>query len=388
MKLIKNIAIISILIAGVSCEKTENIVPDFPCTKEINNHPNAAKYQKLMERLLQIGIPGVTMTVITPEGTFSKTGGKADIKNNISLSPCHTMRVGSVTKIFTSVAILKLQDEGKLNIDDKINKYLPSTITDKLPNGNDATIKQLLRHQSGIPEYSTISNNLLISNYSIKRQSAAEIISNILEKKAVFSAGKGQEYSNTNYILLGMILKSISGKSANEVLKEKIISPLDLQNTFVSNEIPSSLSRAYNDIHDKGLMVDRTEIENNAVGGEDILDGGIISNSFDLATFLHALTSGQILSPKAFDQMREFITITQDLGDLTHIKEYGLGLMKLQTDHGIAIGHYGSVQSFNALLYHFPDQKVTVAIIRNGESTEIKKVFESKELFNYLFENK
>ena len=154
----------------------------------------------------------------------------------------------------------------------------------------------------------------------------------------------------------------------------------------MSSDFPASLSRGYVDVHDDGKVIDRTEIDNNAVGGQDRLDGGVMANSYDLAVFLTSLLEGDILSAGSLSQMETFEDITQDLGpDLSHLKQYGLGLMKLETDHGNAIGHYGSVHSFSSLAYYFPEQKVTVAIIRNGDSARSKKFFESKELFNYLF---
>jgi D-alanyl-D-alanine carboxypeptidase len=387
IKTTKIMILISLILVGISCEKIDTQVPKLECSKGISKHPNAANYQKIVDKLLQLGVPGVSITVISPEGTWSSTGGKADLANNVKLTPCHILRVGSVSKIFTATTIMKLQEEGKLSIDDKINKYIPSSISNNIANGNEATIKQLLRHQSGIPEYSNIDNITKIMNLSIKKQSAEENIRSIFNKKADFKVGTNQNYSNTNYLLLGMIIKNISGKAANEVVKEKILMPLNLENIYMSNEIPAALSRGYNDINDNGLMTDRTEMDNNAVGGEDMLDGGVMANSYDLAKFFKALISGQILSSKSFNQMQEFIPITQDLGEnLMHLKEYGLGLMKIKTDHGIAVGHYGTVYCFNAMVYYFPEQQVTIAIIRNGNSSKIKKFFESKEIFNFLFE--
>lgn len=388
-QILKNLASLSFFFLVFSCEKIDTKVPEAVCIKGMANHPKAANYQKIIDRLLKEGVPGLSITVISPEGTWSHTGGKADLANNINLTPCHILRVGSVSKVFAATTILKLEEEGKLSIDDKISKYIPSSITNRIANGNEATIRQLLRHQSGIPEYSTIGNIVQILNLTVKKRSAEENIQSIFGKKADFKVGMDQNYSNTNYLLLGMIIKNIAGKAANEVVKEKLLKPLNLENIFMSNDNPAALSRGYNDTNDNGFMTDRTEMDNNAVGGEDMLDGGVMANSYDLAQFFDALVSGKILSAKSFTQMQAYIPITQDLGDnLQHLKAYGLGLMKLQTDHGVAFGHYGTVYCFNALVYHFPEQKVTIAMIRNGNSTKIKQVFESKEIFNYLFENK
>jgi D-alanyl-D-alanine carboxypeptidase len=147
--------------------------------------------------------------------------------------------------------------------------------------------------------------------------------------------------------------------------------------------------RGYYDTYDNGYVQDLTEIDNNAVGGQDMLDGGIISNAFDMVTFFTALMSGQILTDESLAQMEAFTEIvdTAQLGDMTFIKQYGLGLMKLETDHGTAIGHYGTVYCFNGLVLYFPEQEVTLSLLINGSSTKIGKVYNRKELFNYLFED-
>ena len=387
MKKLMKISIIALFILfSISCEKIDVAAPDLPGNLGMNNHPNEAKYQNLINKILETGVPGVSMTVITPDGDWSGTGGKADLKYNIDMSPFHILRIGSFSKVFCAATILKLQDEGKLNINDKANMYIPVEIADKVPNGNLVTIKQLLNHTAGIPEHLDLNAYLDIMNLSVVKLSAEETLETIYRKKPDFAPGTDKYYSNSNYLMLALILKYVSGKDANDVVNGKLLQPLGLQNIYMSSDFPASLSRGYVDVHDDGKVIDRTEIDNNAVGGQDRLDGGVMANSYDLAVFLTSLLEGDILSAGSLSQMETFEDITQDLGpDLSHLKQYGLGLMKLETDHGNAIGHYGSVHSFSSLAYYFPEQKVTVAIIRNGDSARSKKFFESKELFNYLF---
>jgi D-alanyl-D-alanine carboxypeptidase len=97
--------------------------------------------------------------------------------------------------------------------------------------------------------------------------------------------------------------------------------------------------------------------------------------------------TGNILSESSLEALNDFRVITQDLGDLDFIKGYSLGMMKLETNHGTAIGHFGTVQSFNGMVFYFPEQKVTFSLIRNSESTKLKKFIESKAFFDYLFQD-
>lgn len=381
------ISIITILLLLItSCSKIDK-APSFPCALGNNSHPYAARYQRITDKLLQAGTPGLSITVISPEGTWASSGGKADLSSKVPLTPCHALRIGSMTKLFTAVTIMKLQEEGLIDIKDKINKYIPKHITNEIDNADEVTIEQLLNHNSGIKDYLGASTIIKILNLSIVKNSAEENLKIVYGQKADFKPGSDLLYCNSNYLLLGLVIKYASGKKAYEVVKEKIIKPLQMTNTYPGNEIPTHLTRGYYDTYDNGFMKDLTEIDNNAVGGEDMLDGGIISSSNDLAIFINALFSGQILSQQSLDQMREFNKVTQDLGDMNFIKRYGLGLMELETDQGKAWGHYGGVHCFNGITLYFPEQKVTVSIIANGMSHKIGKVLNGIQIYNDLFKD-
>ena len=373
-------------VAFSSCEKTEFDLPVANgAVYENTDHPNADSYQQIIDDLLTAGVPGVSATVLSPEGMWSTTGGKSDLKNNIDLTPGNTLRAGSMTKVFAATTILILQDEGVLSIDDKINTYIPHSITDKIENANDVTIKQLLNMTSGIRDYHGLKSILEILNLSSEKKSAEENIETIYNKKANFRPGEKNLYTNSNYLLAALVIKYATGRPANEVVQEKIIDRFGLSNTFVSTVTPENLSRSYMDIYDNGYMKDVTEIDNNAVGGEDMLDGGIISSSYDLAHFLNLLMNGEILTENSLNQMKEFLVITEDLGDQDFITQYGLGLMYLETDNGIAIGHYGNVHGFTGLMFYFPEADITLSVIINGYSADIQDVIMGKEIFNHLF---
>ncbi len=381
--------IIALLVCSIfsSCEKTDDaILITSSNISENNNHPKAAQYQKIIDYLLEAGVPGVGVTIRSPEGNWSKCGGKADLSNSIDLSNSHNQKIGSATKVFTATTLLILQDEGILSINDKINKYIPSSITNEIDNANNVTIKQLLNHTSGITEYLNLKNYLGILNLSLKKSSAEENLKLIYGKKADFAPGEENYYTNSNYLLAALVIKYATGNLANDVVKEKIIDNLGLENTYITTATPATLSRSYYGIYDNGYMKDVTEIDMNAVGGEDMLDGGLISNSYDMALFLENLMKGEILSDSSLNQMMDFIDITQDLGSMDFITKYGLGLMYLETDNGIAIGHYGYVYGFNSVFVYYPEIETTLAVTINGFSGDISEAFDSQEIFKFLFE--
>ena len=388
MKSIQTMKVVALAILALtaSCSK-KDVLPEPQCTIGSNNHPNGSKYQRIIDKFMQAGASGVSVTVISPEGTWSGCGGKADIQKNIDLTPCHTLRIGSISKVFTAATIMKLQEEGVLNIKDKINKYIPGSITDQIANANDATIEQCLNHTSGITDYLNATTIQAIIQHQIVKNSAGDNLKLIYGKKADFPPGQGMIYSNSNYLLMSEVIHYATGKDAFDVVREKVIVPLQLQNTFASTTVPATLTRGYYDVNNDGIMKDLTDIDNAAVGGADELDGGLISNSYDVTKFLEALLTGKLISQASLAQMETFIDIDPiNLpDDLKYYKQYGLGLMKAETDHGTVIGHDGHVYSFIGKTFYFPVQKITLTILLNGYSQKVQAVLDAKDTFNYVF---
>lgn len=371
----------------ISCEEIDVVVNKPESSIVTNeNHPHAAGYDKILQKMLDAGAPGVSITVNSPDGLWSAAGGKADIKNGTDLSPEHNLRIGSISKLFTAATIFTLQDDDILSVDDKINKYIPRSITDNISNANTVTIRQLMNHSSGIPDYLDINTILSILNLTTLKNSAEENLESIYDKDAEFTPGTSNIYCNSNYLLLSLIIKHSTGKDAYQVVEERIIDRLNLSYTSASTVLPRYLSRAYYDIYDNGFMKDVTEIDNNAVGGDGMLDGGIISNSYDVTLFMEALMNGTVLSENSLNQMLTFEDIDEDLGELDFIKDVGLGPWRMETEYGEAFGHYGNVYGFYGLVAYFPEQGVTLTILSNGYSARIVEVM-GKEIFNSLFED-
>ena len=348
-------------------------------------HPNAKKYQRIVDQFIAAGAVGVNITVISPEGIWSGSGGLADREKGIRMSANNRLRIGSMTKMFASTTILKLQEEGLLNIKDKINKYLPHTITDRIANVNEVTIEQCLNHRAGIRNYlQDIAPGVF--DGSIVNYSAEQTLQLIYDKPADDPVGKGY-YSNSNYLLLSLVIKKVTGKPSYQVITEKIINPLGLKNTIASTLLPDQLTRSYYAETANEALTEVTHIDNNGIGGEGAIDGGMISTSSDVAQFLETLLTNKILSPTSMQQLQTFVDNDPDRlePDLKYNKQYGLGLMKLDTNQGVALGHDGHVFGFGGKSYYFPKQKVTVCILLNTWSPKVVALLNAKETFNLLF---
>ncbi|AZA83132.1 hypothetical protein C1637_19685 [Chryseobacterium lactis] len=347
--------------------------------------PNAEKYQRIVDQFMAAGAVGVNVAVISPEGTWTGSGGLADREKNIKMLPDNRLRIGSMTKMFASATILKLQEEGLLNIKDKINQYLPHSITDRIANANEVTIEQCLNHRAGIRNYlQDISAGVF--DGSIVNYSAEQTLQLIYDKPADDPVGKGY-YSNSNYLLLSLIIKKVTGKPSYQVINEKVINPLGLKNTFASTTLPDKLTRSYYAETVNETLTDVTNIDNNGIGGEGAIDGGMISTASDIALFVESLLTNKILSPASMQQLQTFVDNDPNRlePDLKYNKQYGLGVMKLDTNQGVALGHDGHVFGFGGKAYYFPKQKVTVCILLNTWSPKVVALLNAKDTFNLLF---
>jgi len=282
--------ILAILLLS-ACRKGEDIETSFyNCnlnfTDSSQTNPNNSKYQPVLNEMTGNGVVGVEMSVYDNDyGIWIGAGGKADLHNNIDMKPCNISRFGSTVKMFTSTIILKLQEEGKLSIDDKISNYLQGDNINKIKNAEKATIRQLLQHSSGIYNYiQNLQFQTASLNDLIKEWTADDLLKYAYNKEPYFNPDEDVRYSNTNYILLGLLIEKIEGKPLYQVFDDMIIYPLGLINTQFAgkNPVPDGIVRGYIDIY-SNLQV----IEGTYYSGWDYYtaDGGLISNPYDMNVF-------------------------------------------------------------------------------------------------------
>ena len=373
-----------------SCQKEEDIKPNFyQCNMNFEDsssaNPNNLAYQKILDDMTHSGIVGVTMSVYTKEyGMWLGTSGKADLHNNIDLEVCNITRVGSIVKTSTATVVLKLCEEGKISLDDKISDYLDGDYMDKIENANKATIRQLLQHSSGIYNY---IDNLVFQTASIndliREWKADDLLKYAYNKKAYFQPGEDVQYSNTNYILLGLLIEKIEGKPLYQVFDEIIINPLGLTNTLFAGKdpVPDGIIRGYVDFYSK-LQV----IESTYYSGWDYYtaDGGLISNPYDLNIFIRALMNGEIINSNSLDEMLNFKTPKTQYPDFFD-RHYGLGIIKYDTEYGEVYAHDGSAVGYYAHMMFFPDDSTTVVYAVNSNFGTIDGLISSKSLLEKMF---
>jgi len=366
------------------CKKGENIEPAFyDCNFNFSDsslaNPHHSDYQSLIDGITAEGVVGITMSVYRPQtGMWIGASGKSDLHNNMDMKPCNISRVGSTVKMFTATTVLKLMEEGKLNLDDKISSYLKGDVIEKIENADEATIRQLLQHSGGIYNYiQNLKFQTASTNDLIREWKPEDLLQFAYNKNSYFSPDEDVLYSNTGYIMLGLLIEAIEGKPFYEVFEEKIFTPLGLTMTqfAATNPVPDGIARGYIDLY-SNLQV----IESTYFSGWDYYtaDGGLISNPYDLNVFFRALMDGQILTEQTLNEMLNWKSPNEPDTDFFPIS-YGLGIFKIETPYGIAYMHSGDAIGYYANMLYFPDDSTTIIYAVNSNYGKIDQFVSTME---------
>lgn len=360
----KFLIVITCVVFIISCRKaqigmTTTIGEPSPWNDSSNSHPKNIALRALLEKYKRKGLPGISLLVKDDHGTWVGAAGKADIANNIDFVPGTISKAASITKLFMGALLFKMMEDsvhtgiGFTDLNKKIGTWLPRRIIDKLPNGNQISLGQCLKHETGIPDIIEEDNfYLAVLNHPNKKWGAEELLEYIYNKPADFTPGDTAVYSNSNTIIVTMVMELQTGRKHSDLLKQYIITPLGLNNTFYQphDVLPSSVAQGYYDLYNNGSIVNVS----NLVTGSGNGYGGLYSNLFDLLKFAEALLIQQnLLSPSSFARMQTY-------GKQDDTNLYGYGIQKSYMDNGIdyGIGHKGRDLGYSANLFYFPNKKV------------------------------
>lgn len=281
---------------------------------------------------------------------YLKVTGFADLETKQKANMNTQYRIGSVSKIFTAVLMMKAVEEKKITLDAKLSQYYP-----QIKNAENISVKQLLQHRSGIHN---LTDEKEYFDYHLKPHTEAEMLSIISKYPSDFSPGEKFQYSNSNYILLGYILEKIYKKSYADLIQEKIAKPLNLTLTKVGGKIDVSKNQAYSYIHN-GIELEKIPETHMTI---PVGAGNLISTPTEMLQFIIALEHGKLISKASLDQMKQF----QD--------GYGLGLVPVPFYTMSGYGHGGRIEEFRSVLYYFPKEKVGVSFVTNQSSYEINNI--------------
>ena len=379
-----------LLLGTAACQHPPRLEPlacDVGALGARADHPDAVRYQRLVDAALAHGSPAASVAVISVDGMWLGAGGVADLASDVPATPCHPFYVASTTKLFAASTTLRLVEQGVLALEDPARTHLPPEVVQRIPNlagPSGATVRDLLHHSSGVPDYLTFGYFLDVFNGGHEPGTAAEDLAWIHGHRPEFPVGTDFEYSNANYLLLSLVLSGAAGAPAYDLVHTQVTEPLGLLHTRGRSEGPGDVVRGYLDLHGDGTLVDQTSLTEAVMGGAGKLDGGLVSTPHDLALLVRALAHDTLLTPASGTAMRTF----EDYGpgeDDGPEDGYGLGLARIATRHGAAVGHYGTVHPYLTLAFHFPERDTTIVLTVNAYTGELADWMDSEGPFDVLF---
>lgn len=295
--------------------------------------------------------PGAAVLVRVNGKTVLRKGyGMADLEKGVKITPDMIFRIASVTKQFTAVAILQLVKAGKVSLSDPITKYVPEFET----HGKTITIENLLTHTSGLFNVTAVDGFLSQITRDLK---PIEVANQIADKPLEFEPGSRFKYSNTNYILLGMVIEKVSGRTYAKHFQSSIAKPLGLKDTRYSRDktLTPRHARGY-ELDGSGQWVPMKPMSMT----QPFAAGALESTVDDLAKWMQALDDGKALDAKLLKRAWTPYKPTESPSD------YGYGWV-IRTESGERwIGHNGGINGFQSSAVWIPEKKVFVAVLRNG----------------------
>lgn len=342
-------------------EETENDRPNYKRLK--------GKLQtKLDEWHKKASFPGATIGVILANGdSFGVAVGYSDRAKKTPMKPDDVMMAGSVGKTYVAATALRLVKDGKFSLDDNISKYLgDEKWFSRLPNAKNIKIRHLMNHSSGLVRYEmnpAFLKDMLANPDRVWKP--REQIAYLFDTKAAFEPGKGWDYSDTNYIVLGMVMEKVTGKKYYDMVTKQILKPLKL------NKTKPQISRVI-----EGLIPGYAG-KGHQFGGEDEMlqngkyvfnpqwewtGGGMVTTSEELSRWAKAMYEGKAFSKDMLTEMLNGV----DSPQLGRGSKYGLGVIIRPTPKGLTYGHSGFFPGYYTDMMYFPEHKIAVAIQLNS----------------------
>jgi D-alanyl-D-alanine carboxypeptidase len=293
--------------------------------------------QRGLDKMTSTGAQGVQARVTDGRRDFLARSGTAEVGKNKPVPLDGRFRIGSITKTFVSTVVLQLVGEGKVELDAPVQRYLPGL----LPDGDKITVRMLLQHTSGLYNY-TDALPLDPAGFEAiryKHWQPAELVALSTAKPLNFPPGTSWSYSNTNYIVVGLLVEKITGKPYEQAVDKRVLRPLGLRDTTVPGDrvaVPGPHAHGYYRVGDKD--VDITELNPSVAWSA----GEMISTTADLDRFVDALLDGRLLKPAQLAEMTTPLPFTQG---------YGLGIEQTVLPCGVSIlGHGGGIPGYNTLV--------------------------------------
>lgn len=349
---------IGILIVLGSCSTQKQSFTTASCaqlTDEIRTDSKKQHVQLALERICASSVPGSAIAIYSEDSLWTASAGYARIEDKTLMQECHLQYLQSISKTYFAVAILQLYEKGRINLDSAMTAYLPHRYGKYITDADKITIRMILNHTSGIPEYNLapayVTRLLQQPDFAFTPE---DYIKYIAQKPLDFEPGTRYAYRNTNYLLLALILDQLTGNHARYI-SENIFQPLNLRNTYYRHEAgylkSEELVNSYWDRHSNGILENASHLQRRNVAAL-IGDDGIIATPADAVLFLKGLMEGKLISASTLEEMKTWVK------DSKGNDRYGLGLAYATFSGHVAYGHSGGGIGAGCILYYFPEKNI------------------------------
>ena len=322
-------------------------VPEEPSTTIVDEFVNA--------ELRAQHIPGVALAVVRDGKTVKAAGyGMANVELSVPTKPESIFQTGSVGKQFTATAVMMLVEEGKVGLDDKISKYFP----DSPPAWKDITVRHLLTHTSGIPDYTSEKTGGGINMRADYTEE--ELVKKIAALPLDFQPGEKWSYSNSGYLILGVLIHHVSGEFYGDFLQHRVFQPLQMTSTRIISEADIVPNRS------AGYRLVKGELKNQKWVSPSLnttADGALYTNVLDLAKWDAALYTEKLLKRSSFDQMWTPVKLNSG-----KTSPYGFGWRVTEVNGHRLLEHGGAWQGFTMHISRYVDDKLTIIVMTNLDS--------------------
>jgi D-alanyl-D-alanine carboxypeptidase len=342
--------------------------------------------QKQLQRdadgMLPYGAPGVLAGVQSDAGDLELRSGFGNLAERTPVPWRAQFRIGSMTKPFVATTVLQLVGEHRLSLDDTVDRWLPGLVRGHGNDGRKITVRQLLQHTSGLPDYTDkiawISNRKGFLKQRLDTVKPRQAVRIAMTAKPNFKPGTSWSYSNTNYMLAGLVVEAVTGRAWQDEVRDRIVKPLGLTHTVLPGtdpDVPAPHAVGYErfpgpdatpEDPDYGTQIDATR-ENVSWGGPA---GEIISTTHDGNTFLRALVRGRLLPPAQLAEMQHTVPTDSRFRTNWPGARYGLGIMRIPTSCGVSWSHGGDIMGYMTRNAVKADGSRSVIVSFNTDSLE------------------
>ena len=297
--------------------------------------------------------PGAVIGLWTPQGDWVWATGKSDLATQALISSPDRYRTGSMTMMFTGTVVLQLAQEEKLSLDDTLDGYVSW-----VPGADRITVRMLLDHTSGLFDYATTAKFMKSFQANpLRRWTPAELVRLAIANPPYFAPGKGWQISNTNYVLLGMIVEQVTRHTLSAELKSRVFAKLAMKSSYLATgpDIAAPFFNGYWDPAGDGNLRAITRQDASSTWAA----GAVVSNLYDLKPAVEAFAKGTLLDGDIQQQRLKTVATKQKQYKLS--LRYGLGISKV----GKLVGLYGSIPGYGSAAYYLPEKDTTIVVCMN-----------------------